>query len=79
MRTLSSCLKKIGLSKHEAAILRGATDDNIKDGDKAHVAAVRAVADYIEQLDKERAAIVAQIDKAGGVAPDAPFKLADLA
>lgn len=79
MGTLSSCLKKIGLSKHEAAILRGATDDNIKDGDEAHVAAVRAVADYIEQLDKERAAIVAQIDKAGGVAPDAPFKLADLA
>lgn len=79
MGTLSSCLKKIGLSQHEAAILRGATDDNIKDGDEAHVAAVRAVADYIEQLDKERAAIVAQIDKAGGVAPDAPFKLADLA
>lgn len=78
MGTLSSCLKKIGLSKHEAAILRGATDDNIKDGDEAHVAAVRAVADYIEQLEKERAAIVVQVDKAGGVAPDAPFKLADL-
>ena len=78
MGTLSSCLKKIGLSKHEAAILRGATDDNIKDGDEAHVAAVRAVADYIEQLDKERAAIVAQVEKAGGVAPDAPFKIADI-
>lgn len=79
MGTISSCLKKIGLAKHEAAILRGATDDNIKDGDEAHVAAVRAVADYIEQLEKERAGIVAQVEQAGGVAPDALFKLADLA
>lgn len=79
MGTLSSCLKKIGLSEHESAILRGSADDNIKDGDAAHVAAVRAVADYLEQLEAERAGVVSQINSKGGKAHDAPFKLADLA
>lgn len=79
MGTLSSCLKKIGLSEHEAAILRGAADDNIKDGDEAHVAAVRAVSDFIEQLEKERAAIAKQVIKAGGKPTAAPFQFVDLA
>lgn len=79
MGTLSSCLKRIGLSKHEAAILRGAADDNIKDGDEAHVAAVRAVSDFIEQLEKERAAIAKQVIKAGGKPTAAPFQFVDLA
>lgn len=79
MGTLSSCLKRIGLSKHEAAILRGSTDDNIKDGDEAHVAAVRAVSDFIEQLEKERAAIAKQVIKAGGKPTAAPFQFVDLA
>ena len=79
MGTLSSCLKKIGLSEHEAAILRGAADDNIKDGDEAHVAAVRAVSDFIEQLEKERAAIARQVVEAGGKPTAAPFQFVDLA
>ena len=78
MGTLSSCLKKIGLSEHESAILRGSTEDNIKDGDAAHVAAVRAVSDYLEQLEAERFGVVSQITERGGKATDAPFKLADL-
>ena len=78
MGTLSSCLKKIGLSEHEAAILRGSTEDNIKDGDAAHVAAVRAVSDYLEQLEAERSGVVSQIGEKGGKAAEAPFKLADL-
>lgn len=45
MGTLSSCLKKIGLSEHESAILSGSADNNMKDGDAAHIAAVRAVSD----------------------------------
>ena len=79
MGTLSSCLKKIGLSEHESAILRGYADDNIKDGDEAHVAAVRAVSDFIEQLEKERAAIAKQVIKAGGKPTAAPFQFVDLA
>lgn len=79
MGTLSSCLKKIGLSEHESAILRGSADNNMKDGDAAHVAAVRAVSDYIEQLEAERAGVVSQIAAKGGKAHDAPFKLIDLA
>lgn len=78
MGTLSSCLKKIGLSAHESAILRGATDENIKDGDEAHIAAVRAVSDYIEQLEKDRAHVAGQVVSKNGRMPNAPFKLAEL-
>lgn len=78
MGTLSSCLKKIGLSEHESAILRGSADNNMKDGDAAHIAAVRAVSDYLEQLEAERAGVVSQIAAKGGKAHDAPFKLADI-
>lgn len=78
MGTLSSCLKKIGLSEHESAILRGSADNNMKDGDAAHIAAVRAVSDYLEQLEAERAGVVSQIASKGGKAHDAPFKLADI-
>lgn len=79
MGTLSSCLKKIGLSEHESAILSGSADNNMKDGDAAHIAAVRAVSDYLEQLEAERAGVVSQIAAKGGKAHDAPFKLIDLA
>jgi N12 class adenine-specific DNA methylase len=66
MGTLSSCLKKLGISEHEAAILRGSTEENKNDGDDARTAATRAVSDYLERLTGERNDIVSQIEKAGG-------------
>lgn len=79
MGTLSSCLKKHKLGAHEAAILRGAADENIKDGDPAHVAAVRAVSDRLEELFQQRTKISEQVTQAGGKAPEAPFSMADVA
>jgi len=67
MSSLSKCLKKMGLSEHEGAILRGAARDYMdKDGIAAQEAAVQAVQDYIEELTAERADIVRQIEEAGG-------------
>jgi hypothetical protein len=67
MSSLSKCLKKMGLSEHESAILRGAAKQYMDDdGIAAQEAAVQAVEDFIERIDAERADIIAQVEAAGG-------------
>lgn len=56
--SLTRCLKKMGLSKHEAAILKGAAADYREEGMNARDAAIMAVTDYIEESLREREAIV---------------------
>lgn len=73
MGSLTTCLKKIGLEKHEAAILRGAAKEYRDEEDmKPQQAAQAALLDYIRDLKKERSDLVAQIEKAGGEVPAAP-------
>lgn len=61
MPGLTKCLKRLGLAKHEAAILRGEVKDLLADGYSAHDAAVRAVKGYIQELEAERADILKQV------------------
>jgi hypothetical protein len=73
MGSLTTCLKKIGLEKHEAAILRGAAKEYRTDeGMNAQQAATAALLDYIRELKLERTEIAGQIEKAGGEVPAAP-------
>lgn len=72
MSSLTKCLKKMGLSKHEAAILRGSASQYTQDGMDAQAAAIEAVVDYLDELASEREEIVKQIEAAGGQAPAAP-------
>ena len=71
MAGLSKCLKRIGLGKHEAAVLKGNVKELLDDGYEAHKAATQAVKDYIADLTAERADIVAQIEKQIGAKPAA--------
>ena len=75
MGSLTKCLKKAGLSQHEAAILKGTIEDYKGEGYDAHKAAVRAVRDHVEDLLDERAGIVAQVAQKGGKAHDAPYSM----
>lgn len=63
--SLTRCLKKVGLSEHEEAILRGNMAD-IRDKDQvsAKEAAVSAVQMKLDELTKERADVVQQMGKA---------------
>jgi hypothetical protein len=72
MAGLSACLKKVGLEKHEAAILKGLAGDKIDEGLDGHAAAEQAVREYIETLLTERADIARQVLLAGGVMPEEP-------
>jgi hypothetical protein len=72
MAGLSACLKKIGLEKHEAAILKGLARDKLDEGLEGHAAAEQAVREYIETLLTERADIARQVLRAGGVMPEEP-------
>ena len=67
--SLASCLKKIGLSKHEAAILRGEVKNYRDEGYPAHEAAVRAVKGYIKDLEDERTDILRQTGEGGTITP----------
>jgi hypothetical protein len=70
MGSLTRCLKKAGLSEHEAAILRGSAKEfKTRDELSAHAAAVEAAKSYLDELEAERADIVQQIEAAGGVVP----------
>lgn len=63
MSSLSKCLKLMGLSQHESAILRGRAKGYMDaDGIAAQEAAIQAVQDHIEQLDGEHADIMAQVE-----------------
>ena len=75
MGSLTKCLKKAGLSQHEAAILKGTIEDYKGEGYDAHQAAVRAVRDHVEDLLDERAGIVSQVAQKGGKAHDAPYSM----
>lgn len=73
MSSLSKCLKKMGLSEHEGAILRGAAKKYMDaDGIAAQEAAIQAVQEYVEMLQEERASIVSQIEKQTGAPEAAP-------
>jgi N12 class adenine-specific DNA methylase len=71
MSSLSVCLKRIGVGKHEDAILRAMAGDYVRDGYAAHEAAVSAVKDYIAELEKEREEILNQAKAAGWAEPTA--------
>jgi predicted transposase YbfD/YdcC len=66
MSSLSKCLKKLNLDRHQAAILRGSVKDYLQDGYAAHESATKAVNDHIQELEATRADIVAQVNKALG-------------
>jgi len=71
--SLTRCLKKMGLSSHEAAILKGAAAEYREEGMQARDAAVMAVTDHAEQLLAERADVIAKVlkeAKARGVLAD---------
>lgn len=71
--SLTRCLKKMGLSSHEAAILKGAAAEYREEGMQARDAAVMAVTDHAEQLLAERADVMAKVlkeAKARGVLAD---------
>src|SRR3990167_4684098 len=70
MAGLSHCLKKIGLSKHEAAILKGDAKEYVGEGYEAHKAAVQAVQDHIAYLMAEWDDIVEQIQAQIGTKTD---------
>ena len=78
MGTISSCLKKIGLDEHETAIIQGLATKGVEGGDESHVAAVRAVHDYIKSLEEKRNVIAIKIAESGITPTDAPYKLSDL-
>lgn len=61
MSTLAHCLKKLNLSEHEAAILKGRVDELKGEGYEAHQAAVSAVSDLIDVAQQDRADIVGQV------------------
>jgi Inorganic Pyrophosphatase/Large polyvalent protein-associated domain 1/RadC-like JAB domain len=63
MAGLTKCLKKLGLSAHEAALLKGSVKEYLDDGYEAHRAATQAVQDYLADLTAERDGIVEQIQK----------------
>jgi hypothetical protein len=63
MGTLTKCLKKIGLEKHEQAIIRGYVQDHLSDGYDAHQAAMEAVSQYLDDLRTERQEIISEIRK----------------
>ena len=62
-------MKKIGLGKHEAAILNGNVKDYLDDGYMPKAAAIQAVQDYIAELTADRNSIVDQIKEQIGVIP----------
>lgn len=69
MGSLAHCLRLAGLSKHENAILKGNALELEYEDLTEHQAAVKAVENYIRDLEAERASIVKQIEAAGGVVP----------
>lgn len=60
--SLIHCLKKLGLSEHEGAILRGKVDDLMDEGYEAHKAAVQAIKDHLDELQSQRADVVKQMN-----------------
>lgn len=78
MGSLKKCLEKVGLDQHEATILRGKSKDFRKEGYEAHDSAVRAVKDYIGELQDERRDVLAQLGgepvaaKSGEVSSSSP-------
>ena len=69
MSSLARCLKKLNLSEHEAAILRGSVDEYTAEGYQAHEAAEQAIKDMIEDAEQEREDIVEQVIAAAEKAP----------
>lgn len=73
MSGLVECLKKMGLDKHEAAILRGMASEHREDGKGARQAAEAALRDYVRTALTDRRSIAEQVIKAtGGDLPPAP-------
>lgn len=64
MSGLTKCLKQMGLSEHESAILRGLENEYSEKGE--HNAAVKAVRDYLDDLLGRRSSIIGSIKSAGG-------------
>ena len=64
--SLTKCLKKLGLSKHEAAILRGSQAEYLQDGVPAQQAAINAVQERLDDLTVQREKVLAEIKDAGG-------------
>lgn len=61
MSGLSECLRRLGLDKHESAILKGIAAENRADGMNAREAALRAVREYIENAKADREDVARQI------------------
>jgi len=68
MSSFSHCLKKMGLSEHEGAILRGKVENLKGEGYDTHKAAEQALRDHLDDLHTQRADVVAQMN----VEPKAP-------
>mgnify|MGYP000057573791 CR=1 FL=1 len=66
MSSLANCLKKMKLSKHESAILRGMAIENEDSGMEEQEAAIKAVRDYLASSLGLRAGFVQAIKDAGG-------------
>ncbi|TXH57906.1 MAG: hypothetical protein E6Q97_03470 [Desulfurellales bacterium] len=69
MSSLARCLQKLGLSEHEAAILRGIHAQNVADGLPAQEAAIQAVEQVLDTLWDDHANILAEITRRGGEIP----------
>lgn len=63
--SLKRCLEKLGVGAHEAAILKGSVKDYLGEGQGAKEAALLAVEDAITGLQKQRASVLEQAEKAG--------------
>lgn len=64
--SLTRCLKKLGVSKHEATIYKAVFADFREDGIEAKEAARRSVQERLDELLAERASVVKQILAKGG-------------
>ena len=69
MSSLTRCLQKLGLSEHEAAVLRGIHAQNVADGLSAQEAAIQAVEQVLDILWEDHANVVAEITRRGGDVP----------